>query len=106
MAKPLNWKPDTTLPVGKGATVQRYTTSDGINSLEIDTKPWGEGDLLINRHKRAHVENEASERRAFGDLEKLADNFESEEATRCANAELDRVALANKGVVRRKPPHR
>ena len=48
MAKPLDWKPDTSLPVGKGATVQRYTASDGINSLEIDTKPWGEGDLLIN----------------------------------------------------------
>jgi hypothetical protein len=78
MVKNLHWTPDTTMPVGKGATVQRFTATDGINTLEIDTAPWGEGDLNINNRKRAHVENEKTEHRAFQDLERLAENLERE----------------------------
>jgi len=48
MAKSFDWKVDTKLPVGKGATLQRFTASDGTNSLEIDTSPWGEGDLIVD----------------------------------------------------------
>src|SRR5271166_1962781 len=76
MSKNPDWKPDTTLPVGKGATLQRFTATAGANELEIDTKPWGEGDLIINKKKLAHVENEKTEQRAFQDLEKLAEDFE------------------------------
>ncbi len=74
--KKLNWNPDTTMPVGKGATVQHFMATDGANKLEIDTKPWGEGDLIINNKKRAHVENEKTEQGAFQDLEKVAEDFE------------------------------
>ena len=74
MSKKLDWTPDTSLPAGKGATVQRFTASDGIDKLEIDTAPWGDGKLTINGKKRAEVENEKSEQRAFQDLEKLAEN--------------------------------
>jgi hypothetical protein len=100
MAKPLDWKPDTSLPVGKGATVQRYTASDGINSLEIDTKPWGEGDLLINGVKQAHVENEKTERRAFQDLETLAGDLEPKQTAPLSRADLGPAAQP---LERRKP---
>lgn len=79
MTKKLDWTPDTSLPTGKGATVQRFTATDGKNELEIDTAPWGEGDLTINGAKRAHVENEKSAQRAFRDLDALAEHFEEEE---------------------------
>ena len=78
MTKKLDWAPDTSLPAGKGATLQRFTATDGENTFAIDTTPWGEGDLTINGEKRSHVENEKSEQRAFGDLETLAENFEGE----------------------------
>lgn len=75
MTKKLTWSVDTSLPVGKGATLQRFVATDGANKLEIDTAPWGEGDLAINDRKRAHVENEKSEQRAFHDLEVLAEDM-------------------------------
>ena len=76
--KKLDWTPDTNLPTGKGATVQRFTATDGKNTLEIDTAPWGEGDLTINGRKRAHVENEKTALNAFRDLGALAERFERE----------------------------
>ncbi len=72
----LDWTPNTTLPVGKGATVQSFTATDGANELEIDTKPWGEGDLIINKKKLAHVQNEKTEQGTFQDLEKVAEDLE------------------------------
>lgn len=79
MTKKLDWTPDVSLPTGKGATVQRFTATDGKNKLEIYTAPWGEGDLTINGVKRAHVENEKSAPRAFRDLDALTERFEQEE---------------------------
>lgn len=76
MSKKLDWEPDTSLPAGKGATVQRFTAIDGVNTLEIDTTPWGEGNLKVNGEKRAHVENEKTEQRTFRDLETLAENVD------------------------------
>jgi hypothetical protein len=73
--KTLDWTPDTSLPAGKGATVQRFTATDGADRLEIDTQPWGDGELTINGRKRARVENEQTEQRAFRDLESLAENI-------------------------------
>lgn len=79
MTKKLDWKPDTDLPTGRGATVQRFTATDGKNELEIDMAPWGEGDLIINGAKRAHVENEKTAQRAFRDLDTLAERFEQDD---------------------------
>ena len=39
--KKLDWKPDLSMPVGKGATVQRFIARIGDERLEIDTEPWG-----------------------------------------------------------------
>lgn len=79
MTKKLDWTPDTTLPTGKGATTQRFTATDGDKKLEIDTVPWGEGDLTIDGAKRAHVENEKSAQQAFRDLDALAEHIKDEE---------------------------
>ena len=78
MTRKLDWTPDTTFPVGKGATTQHFTATDGSNTLKIDTAPWGEGDLTINGEKRAHVENAKTAPRAFRDLDALAERFEAE----------------------------
>jgi len=78
MRKKLDWVPDTSLPAGKGATVQHFIASDGLNTLEIDTAPWGDGKLTVNGKTRAQVENEATEQSAFRDLEGIAENAAEE----------------------------
>lgn len=76
MSKKLDWKADTSLAAGKGATVQRFTARNGKDELAIDTAPWGEGDLTVNGTKRAHVENEKTAQQAFRDLETMAERIE------------------------------
>jgi hypothetical protein len=80
-SKKMDWTPDLTLPIGKGATVQRFTSNEGKDSLEIETTPWGEGDLKINGEKFAHVGDEISDGDAFRDLEKTAEYLESKKDT-------------------------
>jgi hypothetical protein len=80
MAKHLEWKVDTTLPVGKGASLQRFTASDGVSSFEIDTTPWAEGDLIVNGVKRMHAENEKNQQAAFQDLKACAEQLEQSDA--------------------------
>lgn len=72
----LDWSPDLSLPTGKGATVQRFTATDGKDQLEIDTTPWGEGDLKINDQPVAHVSEDQSGSEAFRDLEAIAEEIE------------------------------
>lgn len=76
----LAWTADLSLPAGKGATVPRITATEGADRLEIDTTPWGEGDLTINDKPVAHVADEPSSTEAFRDLEALADEIEGEKA--------------------------
>ena len=47
-----------------------FMATDGVNKLEIDTKPWGESDPIINKNKRAHVKNEKAEEGVFQALKK------------------------------------
>ncbi len=79
--KKLNWNADPIYPAGKGATTQRFTSSDGRDTLEIDTTPWGEGDLKINESIVAHVSDDADAGDAFRDLEAIAEDYEAEKAT-------------------------
>jgi hypothetical protein len=72
-----DWLPDLSFATGKGATVERFKTRIGKDALEIDTRPWGEGELRVNGAPIAHVCNEASERDAFRDLEEIAEAFEA-----------------------------
>ena len=73
--KKLDWAPDLSLPAGKGATVQRFTTSAGTDGLEIDTTPWGEGDLKVNGRTIAHVSDASSAGDAFQALEPVAEKL-------------------------------
>jgi hypothetical protein len=88
--KELDWKPDLSMPVGKGATVQRFTATAGGERLEIDTEPWGEGDLKINNQSVAHVVEEKSSGNAFRDLEAIAEEVERQEARPAAKKLRDR----------------
>lgn len=78
--KKLDWQPDLTFPVGKGATMQRFTSREGQDELEIETTPWGEGDLKVNESPVAHVSDDADAGEAFRDLETIAELYEEERA--------------------------
>jgi hypothetical protein len=80
MKKKLDWKPDLCMPVGKGATVQSFIANFGDERLEIDTEPWGEGDLKTNDQPVAHVVDEKSSGDAFRDLEAIAEGVEKQTA--------------------------
>ena len=86
--KKLDWKPDLSMPVGKGATVQRFTARIGDERLEINTEPWGEGDLKINDQLRAHVVDEKSSAEAFRDLKAVAEEIEKRKASPIAKKDL------------------
>ncbi|MCA0341714.1 MAG: hypothetical protein LCH61_01305 [Proteobacteria bacterium] len=72
----IDWDADVSLPAGKGATVQRFTAKDGEDRLEIDTTPWGDGDLKINEKTVARVVDDKGGAEAFRDLEALAESIE------------------------------
>lgn len=88
----LDWTPDLSLPAGKGATVQRFTATDGDDRLEIDTMPWGEGDLTINDKPIAHVADELSGGDAFRDLEAIAEKIEDGKTAAAGRADSGRKA--------------
>ena len=90
--KKLDWTPDLSLPAGKGATVQRFTATEGNDRLEIDTTPWGEGDLTINDTPVAHVADELSGGDAFRDLEAIAEEIENGKAAAAGKADTARKA--------------
>ena len=76
--KKLDWKTDETLATGKGATVQKFTASANGDQLEIDTEPWGEGDLKVNGELVAHVSDDVDVGDAFRDLEAVAEEIEKD----------------------------
>ncbi len=78
LEKKLNWKTDETVSTGKGATVQKFTASANGDQLEIDTEPWGEGDLKINGNVVAHVSDDMDAGAAFRDLEAVAEETEKD----------------------------
>ncbi|SLN66245.1 hypothetical protein [Oceanibacterium hippocampi] len=78
--KKLDWKADVTRPTGKGAVKQRFTSREGQDDLEIDTTPWGDGNLTVNRAVVAQVTNDGDAGQAFRDLEVLAEEYEDAKA--------------------------
>ena len=54
-SRPLEWKTDETLAVGKGATVQQFIATLGEDQLQIDIAPWGEGHIKVNGREGARV---------------------------------------------------
>ncbi len=70
--KTISWTPDTSLPVGKAATEQRFIATVDSDDLVIDTHLWGEAGLKINQKTVAHVESDLSGGDAFRDAEAIA----------------------------------
>ncbi|MBY8976847.1 hypothetical protein KHP62_13570 [Rhodobacteraceae bacterium NNCM2] len=74
------WKADTTLPAGKGGTLQRFVTDEVGDHLVIETQAWGEGDLKVNGEVVAHIDNDRDGAEAFHDLERTAEEYEDVKA--------------------------
>jgi enoyl-[acyl-carrier protein] reductase I len=73
--RPLEWKADETLAVGKGATVQQFVATLGEDKLQIDIAPWGEGHLKVNGREVAHVNDAKDRRQAFRAIKKIAEHY-------------------------------
>lgn len=71
-----DWKPDLSLPTGKGATRQRFDAEDKVEHLSIETEAWGEGDLKANGVEIAHVDDGKSASDAFRNLDRIAGECE------------------------------
>ena len=71
----VEWKSNGHLAVGKGATVQEFMATFGADKLHIDVAPWGEGRLRINGQEIAHVKDAKDRRRAFRELQKIAEQY-------------------------------
>ena len=71
----VEWKANGELAVGKGATVQEFMANFGADKLAIDVAPWGEGRLKVNGHEIAHVKDAKGRRRAFRELQKIAEHY-------------------------------
>jgi hypothetical protein len=78
--KPHDWKPDLSLPMGKGGTLQRFETDEAGDHLVIETRSWGEGDLKVNGEAVAHVAGDPDGAEAFRDLERKAEAYEDVKA--------------------------
>ena len=69
------WKPVEGLPLGRGATVQAFTSSVGGETFQIEVSPWGEGSLKVNGREIAHVGDAKDRRQAFREMKKIADRY-------------------------------
>jgi len=70
-----DWKTNTSLATGKGATTQGFFATVGPNKLEIDVAPWGEGHLKVNGRQIAHIDDAKDRRQAFRELDKIAKRY-------------------------------
>lgn len=78
--KPNHWKPDTSLPAGKGGTLQRFETDENGDHVVIETQAWGTGDLEVNGEVVAHIDGDRDGAEAFRDLEHTAEAYEDAKA--------------------------
>ena len=67
-----NWDSNKDLPVGKGATIQQFSTTLGTDRFEISVAPWGEGQLKVNGHEIARTAEAKDRRHAFATLKQAA----------------------------------
>jgi enoyl-[acyl-carrier protein] reductase I len=70
-----DWKPNETLPAGKGATFQQWVAAVGSENLQMDIAPWGEGLLKINGREIAHIKDAKDRRQAFRSLNDIAQRY-------------------------------
>jgi enoyl-[acyl-carrier protein] reductase I len=69
------WKTNPDLPVGKGATFQRWIATIGENKLEMDVAPWGEGFLRVNGREIGRIKDGKDRRHTFRELNKIAEVY-------------------------------
>jgi enoyl-[acyl-carrier protein] reductase I len=69
------WKTNPDLPVGKGATFQRWIATIGQNKLEMDVAPWGEGFLRVNGREIGRIKDGKDRRHTFRELNKIAEVY-------------------------------
>jgi len=70
-----NWEPNKNIPMGKGATFQQFVATVGVDKLEIDVAPWGEGHLRVNGREIAQVKDRKDRRQAFRGLKQVAERY-------------------------------
>ena len=70
-----NWEPNKNIRMGKGATFQQFVATVGVDKLEIDVAPWGEGHLRVNGREIAQVKDRKDRREAFRDLKQVAERY-------------------------------
>ena len=71
----LDWKTNSALAAGKGATVQQFVAILGKDRLEAEVAPWGEGHLRINGRDIAHIDDAKDRRQAFREIKKIAERY-------------------------------
>ena len=71
----LDWKTNSTLAAGKGATVQQFVAILGDDRLEAEVAPWGEGRLKINGRDIAHIDDAKDRRQAFRAIKLIAERY-------------------------------
>src|SRR6516162_2059108 len=71
----LDWKTNSALAAGKGATVQQFVAILGDDRLEAEVAPWGEGRLKINGRDIAHIDDAKDRRQAFRAIKLIADRY-------------------------------
>jgi len=69
------WEPNKELAVGKGATVQQFSTTLGKDRFEINVAPWGEGQLKVNGQEVARTAEAKDRRQAFATLKQAAERY-------------------------------
>jgi enoyl-[acyl-carrier protein] reductase I len=69
------WEPNKELAVGKGATVQQFSTILGKDRFEINVAPWGEGQLKVNGQEVARTAEAKDRRQAFATLKQAAERY-------------------------------
>src|SRR6185503_328913 len=73
--KMLDWKTNSALAAGKGATVQQFVAIVGKDRLEAEVAPWGEGRLRINGREIAHIDDAKDRRQAFRAINLIAERY-------------------------------
>jgi hypothetical protein len=76
-----NGEPSKNIPMGKGATFEQFVATVGVDKLEIDVAPWGEGHLRVHGREIAQVKDRKDRRQAFRDLKQVAE--------RCFRGQVD-----------------
>ena len=71
----LDWKTNSALAAGKGATVQQFVAILGDDRLEAEIAPWGEGHLRINGRDIARIDDAKDRRQAFREIKKIAERY-------------------------------